>query len=982
MMSDSIRNPGAGLALSISRMAVLSRLLDEVLPLDEAGRWNWLQTLAPEYADLAQTLRDALFPDPAKSSILESLNTLPSLGSDDEENSGGETGLKPGERVGPYQLIRPIGTGGMAEVWLARRADGTFNREVALKLPIALHRRRDLEARFARERDILASMSHPNIARLYDTGFTENGQPYLALEYVAGSPITSFCDELRLTLRQRLELFQQVLDAVHYAHANLVIHRDLKPPNILVSREGRAQLLDFGIAKLLTGGSARETELTRLTGRALTPDYAAPEQILGAQITTAADVYALGVMLYEILTGDRPYRLKRTTDSALEEAIVKTDPVAPSRASLTGKAATARNTTPKKLAKMLRGDLDTITLKALKKAPGERYATAAAFREDISRYLQGGVVLARPDKLSYRAYKFARRHWLVLSLVSAIVLALIVGLAAASYEASVAATQRDIARLEAATSEEVTTYLESLFDLANPDRTGGKPIDARALVEQGQKEIAAIPNGQQLLRGRMLAAVGALDCKVGKSAECREYLEAALRIQSAQHNADPLRIARMRYQLATAYNSLGRVTEAVALLQQARGAFEQHEPPDKQQLAAIWYQIGYAARITNRVSDARQAFERARMLLRDAHGNDTLAAADALGQLAIVLGQTSRTREAADLANKRLEMVRKGFGTDDLRYIEALNDYAEVANDNAEAAAAEHAWLQVIAAYIRIFGNSSDKVVDTELSLADAFFRQDKLSDAITWFRKAAEHYRANGATGNIGFTGALGGLSQVLTMHGDYTDAEASAREAYETTLHKYGASESDLAITRMGWGRGLVLIGNTGQAMTLLRPEIPDDDTQALYARSFRAQRLLWIAECYRRMGQLKQAEDGYDAVLAYYRSINRTQGIGLAMAYEAKANLLAGEKRYSEAAPLYRTAIQDYASGHYLPDGPTTAAAKIELAQCLFGLGQHAEARSLVEEVGTVVERQLAPGHPAQAVLVKLRKALHSSAAPSAH
>ena len=375
---------------------------------------------------------------------MEGLATLPKIESASEPSSSSAGGLQAGARVGPYELIRPLGEGGMAEVWQARRADGAFKREVALKLPLT-RLRQDLVQRFAREREILASLDHPHIARLFDAGFASDGQPYFALEYVEGTPITTHCDACRLSIRERLKLFRQILSAVLYAHANLVIHRDIKPSNILVTEDGQARLLDFGIAKLLIEGQAKETELTRLSGRAMTLDYAAPEQIAGAPITTAADVYSLGVMLYELLTGQRPYRLKRDSRGALEEAILRTEPVAPSRVDSRETVALSRATTVKKLRNALKGDLDTITFKALKKTPSERYLTAAAFDEDIARFLRGDVVLAQRDTFTYRTVKFARRHWVAISTASLVVLTLAGGLAATSYEARVASAQRDAA---------------------------------------------------------------------------------------------------------------------------------------------------------------------------------------------------------------------------------------------------------------------------------------------------------------------------------------------------------------------------------------------------------------------------------------------------------------------------------------------------------------------------------------------------------
>ncbi|HUL47999.1 MAG TPA: protein kinase [Steroidobacteraceae bacterium] len=429
------------MALSIEQMTRMSRLLDEALPLDGPARRDWLARLPPECDDLIPVLRAALLPAAAANSTLD---TLPKFQTD-RPGSRATSALTAGERLGPYELIRPLGAGGMAEVWLARRADGAFEREVALKLPLHTPLRSDLDQRFAREREILASLNHPNIALLFDAGFAANGQPYLALEYVVGTPLTVYCDEHRLAIRARLELFQQVLRAVQYAHTHLVIHRDLKPSNILVTEDGQVELLDFGIAKLLSEGEAKETELTRVGGRALTPDYAAPEQIAGAPITTAADVYALGVMLYVLLTGQRPYYLKRESRAALEEAILQAEPPAPSRAVGDPQAAQLRASTPKKLARMLKGDLDTIALKALKKLPGERYATADAFAEDISRYLRGDVVLAQRDSIAYRVRKFAQRHWAAIAVASVLVLTLAGGLIATSYEARLAAAQRDAA---------------------------------------------------------------------------------------------------------------------------------------------------------------------------------------------------------------------------------------------------------------------------------------------------------------------------------------------------------------------------------------------------------------------------------------------------------------------------------------------------------------------------------------------------------
>jgi serine/threonine protein kinase/Tfp pilus assembly protein PilF len=409
----------------------MSRLLDEALPLDDAGRRRWLDTLPEEYQDLLAPLRQALLSEFHESPDGKNFATF--LESADEQAGRVEpTGLNPGERVGPYELIRLLGAGGMAEVWLAKRADGAFNREVALKLPSMTRVRRDLEERFARERDILASLEHPHIARLYDAGIDPHGLPYLSMEYVQGELLTDWCDAQRLDIRARLRLFLQVLEAVQYAHERHVIHRDLKPSNILVTKTGQVRLLDFGIATLLDNGEvAGKTPLTTVYGHALTPIYSSPELIRGDPVTAKSDIYSLGVVLFELLTGDRPYRLNAGASRAiLEHAIAAAEVHKPST-QIVQQAWSVRGVTHEQLTRQLRGDVDRIVLKSLEKEPQVRYASAAAMADDVQRYLDGKPITAQPPRLSYRLGKFLRRNRLVVSVGAG---AAILVLAMAAYE--------------------------------------------------------------------------------------------------------------------------------------------------------------------------------------------------------------------------------------------------------------------------------------------------------------------------------------------------------------------------------------------------------------------------------------------------------------------------------------------------------------------------------------------------------------------
>ncbi|MCC6393537.1 MAG: serine/threonine protein kinase [Bryobacterales bacterium] len=461
---------------------VVSRLLDEWLDLPEDQRPNWLQQLPPEYASYRPQLETLL--RAGKNIAAGFLSQAPIW---EETLPGeGEPDFAAGAMVGPYRLERELGRGGMAVVWLAVRADGTLRRTVALKLPLFSLRNRVLDERFARERDILARLSDARIARLYDAGIDASGQPYLALEYIDGRPITEFAGSMRLSLDARLRLFLDVLRAVQHAHSGLVVHRDLKPSNILVTAQGEVRLLDFGIAKILSEDESAESELTRIGGRLLTPDFASPEQIRGDPITTATDVYSLAVVLYELLAGGRPYRLKRQTRGCLEEAILEADPIPLSQARISPEAAQARGgLSEHRLRRTLRGDLDAILSKALAKAPQDRYITVGAFYDDILRYLQREPVAAQRAGSWYRTRKFISRRRGVVVSVAAVILSLAAGL-------GVALRETRIARLERRRSEAVQSFLIDIFNrnsTSQPDPVRARQTTARELLDTGSANI-------------------------------------------------------------------------------------------------------------------------------------------------------------------------------------------------------------------------------------------------------------------------------------------------------------------------------------------------------------------------------------------------------------------------------------------------------------------------------------------------------------
>jgi eukaryotic-like serine/threonine-protein kinase len=548
----------------------LSRLLDEALEMAPECRERWLESLPPPDIVYREHLRTLLrHADSAQTH--EFLDILPDLKEAVEKVRAAVsiTALKPGAAVGPYVIEREIGSGGMGAVWLARRSDGLIKRPVALKLPHTGLHGRHLAERFSSERDILAELAHPNIARLYDAGFSDDGQPFLALEYVAGAPLLEYCDQHRLDLRQRLRLFQQVLHAVQYAHGNLVIHRDLKPSNVIVSNDGRAMLLDFGIAKLIAIDPGEESGGTHAgaAGAALTPDYASPEQIVGQAVTTASDIYSLGVLLFELLTGERPHKVSGPR-AGLEQAILTLEPQKPSESVTAEAAADARGCTIRSLSRALRGDLDTITLKALKKAPVERYATADALSEDIERYLEGEPIAARKDGGWYLARKFVARH--KASVVGAgIAMAAIVATAAiALYEAHAAAgharaaaAQRDRALALSSRNEAVADFLDVLITEA---AGSGQPATIGDMLARSEALVSAEFRGNREHRAAVLDMVGSYYRTIGDEKRALRLLQDALDTVKGSPDADLRR--KVTCDLALTLANLGEISDARSML--------------------------------------------------------------------------------------------------------------------------------------------------------------------------------------------------------------------------------------------------------------------------------------------------------------------------------------------------------------------------------------------------------------------------------
>jgi serine/threonine-protein kinase len=514
----------------------LSRLLDEVLDVAPEERDVWLNGLELHGEPLVPRLRALLAHEPAVRSA-EFLESGPDLeaafprgphSSDSPSMLRSDPSVRPGGLVGPYRLLEPIGEGGMGVVWRAERADGLIQRVVALKLPLGRWPRGDLVERFAREREILAALNHPNIARLYDAGVTADGRPYLALEYVEGRPIDAYCNEADLSVRSRVDVFLQVLHAVAYAHARLVVHRDLKPTNILVTHDGQVRLLDFGVAKLLENGQARRSALTELSGEPRTPEYASPEQIAEEPLGTASDVYSLGVVLYELLTGRRPYRVSRESVRAIETAVLEADADPPSKAAQDDA-----------VGKVLRGDLDTIVLKALRKKSAERYATVDALADDLQNYLAGYPVRARADGAWYRFSRLVARNKLAAAATAVAFVSLAAFGAVSAWQARVLAGERRVAQTERDTAEQVVRVLIDLFETTNPSvRPDGDRLPIGEFLSSAQTRSLELLKSQPAVRARLLQVFGLIHQTRGQYSQARASLDEALAEQRRQRGAD------------------------------------------------------------------------------------------------------------------------------------------------------------------------------------------------------------------------------------------------------------------------------------------------------------------------------------------------------------------------------------------------------------------------------------------------------------
>jgi tetratricopeptide (TPR) repeat protein/predicted Ser/Thr protein kinase len=493
--------------------------------------------------------------------------------------------LKADQRIGTYRIVSRIGSGGMGEVYLAH--DEKLNRQVALKLVRFGLGGEETARHFLREAQILASLNHRNIAQLYGAEITPDGFSFLVMEYVEGVQVDEYCDGNHLSIRDRLEMFRRVCGAVHYAHQRLIIHRDIKPANILITKEGEPKLLDFGIAKLLDPETSMPSEQTMTLGAAMTPEYASPEQVRGEAMTTASDIYSLGVVLYELLTGQRPYRIKTRSPAEMAHAITEQEPPRPS----TAMARNARNSAPRcpdaaarrpYHAKSLRGDLDNIVLKTMRKEPQRRYASVEQFAGDVRRYLEDRPITARRDTFTYRAAKFVGRNKVAVTAAALVALTILTGLIVAIWQAENARTQRDLAQRERLKAERINAFLQRMLSFSNQSITSVWPVAERPdvtvnnMLDQISPRVESELSDQPDVRAQVQRTIGSAYASQGRYDLAEKNLRAALDSQIQLHGQQSLEVADTMSDLGVLCYRQDKFDESSRLLEKAVAIYRKH----------------------------------------------------------------------------------------------------------------------------------------------------------------------------------------------------------------------------------------------------------------------------------------------------------------------------------------------------------------------------------------------------------------------
>ncbi|MCB1009407.1 MAG: tetratricopeptide repeat protein [Acidobacteria bacterium] len=807
----------------------------------------------------------------------------------EESPTGASPGVdaEAGRRVGPYRLLSELGRGGMGVVYLAERADGAYEQQVALKLLPPALRSATLDQRLTRERQILARLEHPGIARLLDGGVAEHDEPYLVLEYVDGEPLTEWCDERRLGIRNRLQLFLQICDAVQYAHGHLVVHRDLKPSNILIAEGGRVKLLDFGIAKLLAdeGGEAETTALTHLGFRPHTPGYAAPEQLRGEPVSVATDVYGLGVLLYELLCGRTPQAAGVSIRRGRNDWSPPTRPsVQMARAGQTEgsrspadsmEIAAARGSRPDRLRRRLAGDLDTIALKALREEPAERYASVQELAEDVRRHLHGQPIGARPASLRYRAGKLVRRHWVGAAATALIVLAVLAGLAGTTWQARIAARERDAARAEAAKAEQVAEFLAGVFRQANPVESKGEEMTVREALDRGAERIERDLADQPVVRADLMTVLADSYLELGVHDRAEALITEALalrrrhlpsdhpdvaealrilgmvRFQQGDYEraiatyrngiallekspiSEALELAEMLNHLGVAHGRTGDYQQGVAAYERALAIAERDLGPRALPVGRYSLNLGTVLSAMREDDRALAAYQRALEIYEHELGPDHPYVAGALGNIGYIRLRRGDLDGLEEVLRRVLAIHLKAYGPVHVRVATSHKLLAELYVATGRDAEAIEALQQMLDIDRQALGENHPDVAYSLHDLGDLHLKRGRPDEALPYFLQAVAIRRTTLEADNPRLATSLAGLGRCLAALGRFDEAEANLRRALESRRlptqpnpAQVASAAEDLAKVVIEQGRCAEARPLLDEAASIYRAADPPDD------------------------------------------------------------------------------------------------------------------------------------------------------------
>jgi serine/threonine protein kinase/TolA-binding protein len=790
-----------------------------------------------------------------------------------------------GRVIAKYQLVSVLGRGGAGTVFLGERADRQFSGKVAVKV-VDRSAAADLGMRFRAERQILASLNHPNIARLIDAGETDDGQPYLVMEYVEGQPLDQYCDERKLDLRKRLKLFIDICAAVQYAHQNLIIHRDLKPANILVTADGTVKLLDFGIAKLLNHGNGSNTvsELTRMNERLLTPEYASPEQIIGGAITTASDVYSLGIVLYRLLTGLRPYDLSGAASQLeMERSICVADPPRPSanvqRAMQSGTAegdqpiaalALARSVSPERLRRRLVGDVDAIVMRALRKEPQHRYSSVERLVADIRHYLDNEPVQARQGNWVYYTQRFVRRHTTaVVASVGFLIFLTGVAVVMSIQRQSIAAA------LERAThdrerAEQVSDFMLDVFSAADPFINAGKEPTARALLDQAARNIQGDLGQQPEVRARLLEAIGRSYRRMGQPGRAVAYLQDSLRIQRQFLQKDDASLGSIVTEIAIALRNQGRIDESDGYFAEALQISRQSKDQGSEAHAKLLVDLGRLEKLRSHPTQALGHLDQALQLMRSRKGPRD-------PEVGAILAEMSNIKvwlddlDGAEVAARAAVDIYQSVPTDYPDRVMAEYYLADLFLNRGRIEDAAPLFERVLSAQRRLYGVKSRATADTLASLAQVRIAQKNFGTAEKLIREALEAHQESGSAAfrEIGYLQTM--LGTVLMRQNKFADAEQTLRDTLVIFTKNIRGDHQYIASAEHYLGEALLAQHKYGEAEIVLLAAIEHwKRTGAPVWRSARSGSAL--GEALQGQGRTDEAEQH---LVDSYRELNADPG-----------------------------------------------------------------------------------------------------------